>query len=86
MDPSSRVVLCEYIMPEDTDLGDDIFPYLMDFLLFMSGGLERTEAQWKQLLDSAGLEIVHIWRSNHSPIEADIEAQLKRSDRPSLGA
>ncbi|KXX81592.1 Demethylsterigmatocystin 6-O-methyltransferase [Madurella mycetomatis] len=84
MNPASRVVLCEYIMPEDTDLGDEIFPYLMDFLLFMSGGLERTEAQWRQLLDSVGLEIVHIWRSNHNPIEADIEAQLKGSNKPSL--
>ncbi|KAK4151231.1 Demethylsterigmatocystin 6-O-methyltransferase [Chaetomidium leptoderma] len=77
MGPTSRVVLCEYIMPEDNDLGDDIFPYLMDFLLFMVGGLERTEAQWRHLLDSVGLEIVKIWRSTAVPFEADIEVRRK---------
>jgi hypothetical protein len=77
MGPTSRVILCEYVMPEDDNLGDDIFPYLMDFLLFMGGGLERTEAQWRELLGSVGLEIVKIWKSNIVPIEADIEVRLK---------
>ncbi|KAK1831965.1 Demethylsterigmatocystin 6-O-methyltransferase [Podospora conica] len=79
MAPTSRVVLCEYVMPEGEDLGRDVFPYLLDFLLFMLGGLERTEAQWRQLLDSVGLEIVHIWRLKDSPLQADIEARLKRA-------
>jgi hypothetical protein len=74
---TSRIVLCEYVMPEHDNLGDDIFPYLMDFLLFMGGGLERTEAQWRVLLDSVGLEIVKVWRSSVVPIEADIEVRLK---------
>jgi hypothetical protein len=77
MAPTSRVVICEYVMPEDDALGDDIFPYLMDFLMFMPGGLERTEVQWRQLLESVGLEIVKIWRSEFVPIEADIEVRLK---------
>jgi hypothetical protein len=77
MGPTSRVILCEYVMPEDDNLGDDIFPYLMDFLLFMGGGLERTEAQWRELLGSVGLEIVKIWQSNIVTIETDIEVRLK---------
>lgn len=77
MGPTSRVILCEYILPEGDDLGDDIFPYLMDFLLFMSGGMERTEAQWRHLLDSVGLEIVKIWRSKEVPMQGDIEVRLK---------
>lgn len=46
MGPTSRVVLCEYIIPEDDNPGDDIFPYLMDFLLFMCCGLESTGTRW----------------------------------------
>lgn len=67
-------------MPEDDELGDDIFPYLMDFLLFMSGGMERTERQWRELLQSVDLEIVKIWRSKDNPIEGDIEIRLKGSE------
>ena len=79
MAPDSRVVLCEYVMPDSgEDLGGDVFPYLLDFLLFMVGGLERTETQWRALLDSVGLEVVNIWRLKDSPIQADIEARLKR--------
>lgn len=84
MGPTSRVIICEYVMPGDDDLGDEIFPYLMDFLLFMSGGLERTEEQWRQLLASVGLEIVKIWRSKDNALEADIEARLKVPDGRNL--
>ena len=79
MAPTSRVILCEYVMPEGDELGGDIFPYLLDFLLFMVGGLERTEKEWRQLLDSVGLEVVNIWRLKDSPLQADIEARLKRA-------
>ena len=40
--PTSRVVLCEYIIPEDDNPEDDIFPYLMGLLLFMCCGLKNT--------------------------------------------
>lgn len=77
MSPTSRVILCEYVMPEGEDLGGDVFPYLLDFLLFMVGGLERTEKQWRELLESVGLEVVNIWRLKDSPMQADIEARLR---------
>lgn len=77
MSPTSRVILCEYVMPEGGDLGGDVFPYLWDFLLFMVGGLERTEKQWRELLESVGLEVVNIWRLKDTPMQADIEARLR---------
>ena len=78
MGPTSRVVISDYVFPEDgEDLGEDMFPYLLDVLLFLSGGTERTASQWRRLLDSAGLEIVKIWRKADAPIQADIEARLK---------
>ncbi|KAK4109157.1 S-adenosyl-L-methionine-dependent methyltransferase [Canariomyces notabilis] len=77
MRPDSRVILCEYIIPEEHDLGHEIFPYVMDFLLFLAGGLERTHRQWQQLLDSVGLEIMNIWPSKDGHPEVDIEACLK---------
>jgi hypothetical protein len=77
MRPDSRLILCEYIIPEEHDLGHEIFPYVMDFLLFLAGGLERTHRQWQQLLDSVGLEIMNIWPSKDGHPEVDIEACLK---------
>ncbi|KAK3942879.1 Demethylsterigmatocystin 6-O-methyltransferase [Diplogelasinospora grovesii] len=82
MGPASRVILNEYILPSEeggNGLGKDIFPFLMDFSMFICGGKERNEKQWRELLDSVGLEVVHIWRHPDTPVQADIECRLKSS-------
>jgi hypothetical protein len=39
------------------------------------GAKERTEAEWRALVESAGLKVLNIWRPPHS-VESIIEAEL----------
>jgi len=44
-----------------------------DLNMMTIGGMERTERQWRKLLDSCGLKIVRIWKNSdieHAVIDA----------------
>jgi hypothetical protein len=45
-------------------------------MMVMVAGEERTEDHWRELLDSAGYEVVNIWRSNMA-VQGIIEAKVK---------
>ena len=51
--------------------------YWMDFCMMMLNGKEKSEKEFRDIIDSAGLEIFKIWRY---PIgtQAQIECRLKR--------
>ncbi|MCJ1438232.1 hypothetical protein MMC27_007619 [Xylographa pallens] len=70
----SKLLMFEWILPEkDVPL----FPALLDInLMALLSGMERTEAQWRMLLDSAGFEIVKFWKTTPDT-EGMIEAVLK---------
>ncbi|MCJ1390641.1 hypothetical protein MMC18_003502 [Xylographa bjoerkii] len=70
----SKLLLFEWIIPEkDVPL----FPALLDInLMALLSGMERTEVQWRKLLDSAGFEIVKFWKTTPDT-EGMIEAVLK---------
>jgi hypothetical protein len=74
MDKSySRLLINDLVLP---DTGSDLHPALLDIMMMsICSGMERTEKQWRQLLDSVGLEIVKIWTSRGT--EAVIETKLK---------
>jgi hypothetical protein len=74
MDKSySRLLTDDLVLP---DKGSDLHPALLDIMMMsMCSGMERTEKQWRELLDSVGLEIVNIWASGGT--EAVIETKLK---------
>lgn len=67
----SRILICDIVMPAT---GASYHQANQDIAVMMlvSAG-ERTEAHWKELLRSAGLEIVKVWRRRHSP-DSVIEA------------
>ena len=48
----------------------------IDIAMFMFSGLQRTETQWKQLLDKGGFKVVKFW---YPPGDADgmVEAEIK---------
>ncbi|KAJ6151631.1 hypothetical protein N7470_007228 [Penicillium chermesinum] len=59
MGPNSVLLINELILPE---AGVLLSSALGDIQMMGSfASLERTEAQWKQLLQNAGLELVHVW-------------------------
>ncbi|KAL8956946.1 MAG: hypothetical protein Q9183_006183 [Haloplaca sp. 2 TL-2023] len=72
----SKLLINEFIIP---DVGASDFITAVDLtMMMMSGGMERTESQWRKLLASAGLEIERIWSTNGEGQETEsvIEATL----------
>ena len=67
----SRLLINELVVPLQ---GSGQFPPHSDFnMMTLAAGMERTEAQWKELLESAGLEIEKIW-TGEGETESIIEA------------
>lgn len=70
----SKLLIFEFILP---DVGAPLYPSLLDInMMALLSGLERTERQWKTLLDSVGLEIVKFHKDGINT-EGLIEATLK---------
>ena len=70
----SKLIIGEYILP---DKGCPLMAAGADLaMLTLHSGMERSERQWRDLLDSSGLEVVGIWPP---PGNGDgiVEAMLK---------
>ena len=74
MDEKSSLLIDDWVLP---DIGSPILGASEDIMMMMLlGGMERTLGQWQKLLDSIGLNIVKVWRSEGGR-ESVIEAKLK---------
>lgn len=73
MGPKSRVLIAEYELPA---VGAPAKLALQDFNMMAVGGMERTEQQWRELLDKAGLKMVKVWRADHTNF-AVVEGRVK---------
>ncbi|KAL8945984.1 MAG: hypothetical protein Q9222_007557 [Ikaeria aurantiellina] len=70
----SKVLIHEWVLP---DVGAPLQGSLMDLnMMCIPGGMERTESQWRGVLDEAGLKIEKIWVESPE-MESLIEAVLK---------
>jgi hypothetical protein len=60
----SRLIINERVLPDDNS-ATSIYVANMDLnILLTCGSLERTENQWRELLErGAGLKILGIWRA-----------------------
>ncbi|KAF8848056.1 sterigmatocystin 8-O-methyltransferase [Acephala macrosclerotiorum] len=55
----SKLLIFEWILQ---DVGTPLYPSLLDInMLALFSGTERTETHWRELLDSAGLQVVKFW-------------------------
>jgi hypothetical protein len=71
MKPGNSKLLRDAVLP---DKGASAFSTESDFvMLTLLSAMERSESQWRSLLESAGLKIVKIWPG--AP-ESVIEAEL----------
>ncbi|CAD6590643.1 MAG: hypothetical protein ASARMPREDX12_004609 [Alectoria sarmentosa] len=69
----SKILINEMVVPLQ---GGDLFALQSDInMMSVAAGMERTEKQWHELLNSVGLEIVRIWTKD-SDSESIIEAML----------
>ena len=74
MSPESSLLIDEWVLPDE---GAPLAGASEDILtLMLLSGMERTESQWSALLESVGLEIKKIWRTDGAS-EAVIEAKKK---------
>ena len=67
----SRLLINDIVLP---DKGAARFATQSDInMLALLAAMERSEAQWRQLLEQAGLKIMEIWQGNpESVIEAEV--------------
>jgi hypothetical protein len=69
----SKLLINDFVLP-DTDV--PLHPAVLDIMMLaLCAGVERSEKQWRALLDSIGLQIIKIWRT--AGVEAVIETMLK---------
>ena len=61
MGPTSRLLIGEFILPDQAQIGDDFTVRWMDFCMITLSGKERTQSQFEELFDAAGLELVKVW-------------------------
>lgn len=76
MGPDSRLIIAEMIMPEQTQVGEDITVYWLDFSMMLLNGKEKTKEEFSEILDAAGLEIVKIWPFSFGQ-QSMLECRLK---------
>ncbi|KAL8990663.1 MAG: hypothetical protein Q9169_008069 [Polycauliona sp. 2 TL-2023] len=70
----SKLLISEFVLP---DTGTALFPATLDIqMMGLHAGMERSEHQWRSLLDSAGLKVIKIWQEVKGG-ESVIEARLK---------
>lgn len=69
----SKILLNEFAIP---DRNACAFSMRSDFMVMaLAGAVERTESEWKKLLEATGLKIDRIWTAepeSHSIIEASM--------------
>jgi hypothetical protein len=71
----SKILIFEWVLPAT---GVPLYPALLDVnMMALLNGMERTEVQWKALLNAAGLEVVKFWTADPES-EGLIEAILKQ--------
>ncbi|KAK5131067.1 hypothetical protein LTR08_001353 [Meristemomyces frigidus] len=76
MGPTSRLLIGDFVVPEQSHIGDDFMVYWMDFSMMMLTGQEKTASQFEKILNAAGLELVKIWPFRFGA-QAIVEARLK---------
>lgn len=73
MEPGySKLLVNENVIP---DTGAYWETTSLDLIMMQIGSGERTERQWRALLESAGLKVVHIWTAQRG-VESLIECEL----------
>jgi hypothetical protein len=70
---TSTLLITEFVLP-DSGCGQQ--DAVVDLTMMLLNGMERSETQWRVLLNAAGFRVVKIWRAQMGAL-ATIEAELK---------
>lgn len=73
MNEYSRVLIADMVLP-DINCPRDLA--MQDLNMMSLGGMERSESDWRRLLESAGLSLRKVWLNEDGPKHAVVEAVL----------
>ncbi len=73
MDYRSRILITDTVVPE---LEAPRHVALQDINMMSFAGMERTQSQWKDLLEGVGLQVRKFW-TNEGNLQNVIEARLR---------
>lgn len=76
MGPDSRLLIADVLLPDRVQK-EDLYCYWMDLMMLTFAGKERSEADWRQLFESVGLELVKVWKASVGT-QAVMEGRLRR--------
>ncbi|KAF4978070.1 hypothetical protein FZEAL_5496 [Fusarium zealandicum] len=77
MGPDSRLIICDMLIPDMVEVHENMNLYWLDFALLCMTGQEKKKADFEQMFDAAGLELVKIYPSAYGQTVM-LEAKLKR--------
>lgn len=60
MGPTSRLIICDMLVPEKVEVGGPMELYWLDMSLLTISGKERTLAEFNDIFEAVGLELVKI--------------------------
>lgn len=70
----SKLLIHELLVPET---GADTFAAVYDLVMMaFQAGMERTESQWRQLIEKAGLKVVKFWQPPEPGADGIVEVML----------
>ena len=70
----SKLLIHEMLVPEQ---GASTFHAMLDMaMMAVNGGMERTEKQWRELLEKAGLRVIEVWAPLQEDADGIVEAML----------
>ncbi len=76
MGPDSRLIVCDMLVPDKVDPGLKTL-YWLDLNLMSISGKEKSLAEFNQMFDAVGLELVKVWPSAIGAT-VHLETRLKR--------
>ena len=78
MGPDSRLIVCDMLVPEVVEPGRYKELYWLDLNLMSITGKEKTLAEFNDMFDAVGLELVKVWPSAVGAT-VQLETRLKRA-------
>ncbi|KLO83146.1 related to O-methyltransferase B [Fusarium fujikuroi] len=79
MGPDSRLIICDQLIPDMVEKDKFTDLYWLDFALLAMTGQEKKKADFEEIFEAAGLELVKIYPSAYG-CTAMLEAKLKKSE------
>ena len=77
MGPDSRLLIADTVIPDHVQR-EELYCHWMDMSMLTFAGKERSKADWRELFESVGLDLVKGWKESVGTFNT-MEGQLKRS-------